>query len=419
VTAEPSRADNARALLLELLGIPRIPDDDVRTLARGADWQRVLELAGAALHPMLGYRLGERHVEAPERVRDRLQQARRVSAAKLIRRRAETRRALEALERAAVPVTVLKGFALAHLVYPSPETRLMGDVDLWLHSKTLNPAIAALEPLGWRVPWWRDISASPIGSGGHVGLLLPSASLIVELHLEPGSLVDTVPHALEDFWSRRVQVSLGGVTAWTMPPEETLIHISLHLAQHHRFMDAISRLLDATLVVKAFGPGIDWPAFTNRCAALGISGWVATSLGTAKAMLGAEVPADALAAFRVPDLDYLCAVASEQAWWPFRLGEAPESVLSAPTPLARGARLGRRILELLEETTASPARPRLRPRQLFRRLRVTLQFRLPGFLHTLWLNLARPAEGARLRRLSADNQALVEAMRERSPGTAR
>ena len=44
-------------------------------------------------------------------------------------------------------MTVLKGFAPAHLVYPSPETRMMGDVDLWLHSETLNPAIAALEPL--------------------------------------------------------------------------------------------------------------------------------------------------------------------------------------------------------------------------------------------------------------------------------
>jgi hypothetical protein len=252
-----------------------------------------------------------------------------------------------------------------------------------------------------------------------VGLLLPSASLIVELHREPGSLVDTVPHALEEFWSSRVQVSLGGVAAWTLPAEGTLIHLSLHLAQHHRFMDAIARLLDVTLAVKVFGPGIDWAAFVNRCAALGISGWVATSLGTAKVMLGASVPENVLAAFRVPDLDYLCAVASEQAWWPLRLGESPESVLSAPTPIGRGARLGRRLLELFNETRASPAGPRLRPRQLFRRLRVTLQFRLPGFLHTLWLNLARPAEGARLRRLSADNQALVEAMRERSPGVPR
>jgi len=128
-----------------------------------------------------------------------------------------------------------------------------------------------------------------------VGLLLPSPSLLVELHREPGSLVDAVPHSLEGFWSRRVKVSLGGVRAWTRPAEETLIHL----------------------------------------------------------------------------------------------------------------------------TRASPAGPGLRPRQLFRRLRVTVQFRLPGLLRTLWLNLVRPAEGARLRRLSAENLALVEAMRGRSPGVPR
>jgi hypothetical protein len=417
VTAAPPPADTTRTLLLELLGIPRIPDDELRALTTRADWHRALELAGAALHPMLAYRLVERGVQAPSWVGARLQQARQRSAARLARRRVEIRRALEALERARVPVTVLKGFALAHLVYPSPETRMMGDVDLWFHAETLTPAIAALESLGWRMPWWRDTGATL--AGGEVGLWLQSASLIVELHGEPASLVETVPHALEEFWSRRVKVNLGGVPAWTLPAEETLMHLSLHLAEHHRFIEAVARLLDVSLVVKSFGPGISWPAFVNRCAALGISGWVATSLGTAKAMLGAPVPADALAAFQVPDLDRLCAVASEQAWWPLRLGEAPESVLSAPTLVARGARLGHRLLELFDKTRAGPAGPRLKPRQLLRRLRVTLQFRLPGFLRTLWLNVVHPAESARLRRLSADNQALVEAMRGRSPGVPR
>lgn len=408
-------SDGTRALVLELLGLPRRTDDELRAMAATADWHLALELAGPGLHPMIAWRLTERRVEAPGWVKERVDGARRASAVTLARRRSHLRQALEALEAAGASATVLKGFALAHLVYPSPELRPMSDADLWIHTPTLDGAVAALKPLGWHLPWWRDITVGPAGSGGQVGLLLPSAKLMLELHREPGSLLDNTPQALDDFWSRRVPATLGGVSAWVLPAEETLIHLSLHLAEHHRFLGAVGRLLDVALVVQARSREINWPAFAERCIALGVSRWVATVLATSHEMLGAPVRPEALSAFGVAELDRLCAAAAEQAWRAPRVGEAPFSVFSAPTVVGAAARLGSRLAALFDDAGPSAGERRLSARQVFYRLRNTTQFILPGFLRQFWIRLVRPADAERLRRSNARNDALVEALRGGSP----
>jgi len=406
-----------RAFLLELLGIPSRTDDELRAMAAGADWRVALELAGPGLLAMIAYRLNQRRIRAPGWAVAYCGRAQRVSAAMLLRRRAAMRQALAALEQAGLEPVVLKGFVLAHSVYPSPETRTMSDVDLWLRREGLAHAARALAPLGWRQPWWRDTVSVPAGSGGQVGLILSPDSLIIELHGDPGALVDAAPQALEEFWSRRVRVDIGGLSAWTLPAEETLIHLALHLAEHHRFLDAVGRLLDVALVLDAAGQSLAWPAFANRCEGLGISRWVATTIGTSRAMLGAPVPPGALAAFGIADLDSLCADAAEQAWRVPAAGRAPTSVLSGGTTFARVARLQRRLWEMMDGVGPGSRGPRLSPRQLLNRLRVYLQIVVPGFARTLWLNVARPSEGARLRRWAAENEALVRSMR-RPPGAA-
>jgi len=291
----------------------------------------------------------------------------------------------------------------------------MGDVDLWVRTGALERAVAVLKTLAWQVPWRLDTTAAPAGRGGQVPLHLPSAKLMLELHGEPGSLVESVPHALDEFWSRRIAVTLGGVAAWTLPAEETLMHLSLHLGAHHRFLNAVGSLLDVTLLVQVHGPGLNWPALASRCRALGIAGWVATALGTARAMFGAPVPVEALAALNVEDLDQLCADAAEQAWRRPRRGESPQSVLSAPTLADTGARLGQRLRELIHEADPASRWAGTRQGRLFRRLRAAMQYQLPSFLRTLWRSMVHPGEGARRRRLSAENVALIDAIRARSP----
>ena len=105
----------------------------LRVLRRGAvdpdriDWESFRRLAGPCLAPYViacleRARLWDR---VPGEVRDQLAAVRRANGmAHLLRLRA-LRDALPALERAGIPFVVLKGMALAYLVYPDPTLRPM------------------------------------------------------------------------------------------------------------------------------------------------------------------------------------------------------------------------------------------------------------------------------------------------------
>ena len=397
-----------RSFLLELLGIPRTSSAELQQRANTVDWHVVLDQAGLALHPMLAFRIDERGVAAPAWVLERVRWARRANAMAIARRRAEMNRVFAALAQQNVPVTVLKGYALAHLVYASPELRVMNDIDLWLNVPSLRPAMRTLEPLGWQSPWWRQTHERIVGDGESVGLRFRKSSLLMELHRRPASLADRVQEVLPDMWQRRVPVRLGDANCHVLTAEDTLLHLSLHISDHHQFLRALSGLLDLTLVVEHAGNTIDWQRFAARCVALGAAGWVATTLGTAVRMLGARVPSEALAAFGVPELDQLCARASDQNWWCDGTGLGPSSVLVGHTRGEQFHRFAIRIKDLAlggHPSTSFTADGWLR---LFRRLAAFVRYTLPR--QVVALVHVRGTVGAQMRRLAFENQELLADM---------
>ncbi|MCI0477121.1 MAG: nucleotidyltransferase family protein, partial [Anaerolineales bacterium] len=75
-----------------------------------------------------------------------------------IQREKELKNVLTALNAANLQPIPFKGAALAHTVYPLPELRTMGDLDLWIDAKEMRDAIGALEQLGYV---WREKEARP------------------------------------------------------------------------------------------------------------------------------------------------------------------------------------------------------------------------------------------------------------------
>jgi hypothetical protein len=77
---------------------------------------------------------------------------------------------LDAFDRAGIPVVVLKGAALAHILYPAPGLRPLGDIDLLVDPHLATTAQSTLGALGFDAP-----------------LLPPSASLVSHHHM-PGAV---------------------------------------------------------------------------------------------------------------------------------------------------------------------------------------------------------------------------------------
>lgn len=137
-----------------------------------------------------------------------------------------------ALEVADIPVLVVKGGALAHMLYPKPALRPMNDLDLLVDPADLERASFILNELGMAAP------RPAIGQHGKglttVGITVEDTWVGVELHNDlfeegfPASLT------LRDLKSPPLAFSLGdqGPTAHTLGLEDLLWHLCMHLRFH-------------------------------------------------------------------------------------------------------------------------------------------------------------------------------------------
>src|SRR5215470_2009713 len=124
-------------------------DPDVQRIAdlvqRGPDWQAILQKVERwGLAPLVYTNLRQvvQSGHVPKPVAEHLRHLYHRDVIHGVARRELLRVALLRFSEARVPVIVLKGAALATLVYPSPRLRPMRDLDLLVHRHDLNRAEA-------------------------------------------------------------------------------------------------------------------------------------------------------------------------------------------------------------------------------------------------------------------------------------
>jgi hypothetical protein len=286
----------AQELLLQLLqrgeaGVPRLPAG-----LSHADWAELLEVAPRRLHPYLAYRLQPLETApVPEAMRLRLEAARRAAAIGHFRRQGLLSRAAESLDKAGIPFVVLKGMALAHLAYPDPSLRPMGDVDLWTRPEHLDAGAAALLEAGLRYP----VANEERTPASHRAELAPTRvlelpvmgrNLMLEFHGVVQSMAAVAPGWAEEAWKRCVTVDLGGVRARVLHPEDMLAHLAVHCSGHHRFALGLGPVLDVALWSEAAGARLDWVGMEQRWEQEGGGTWIRLTLALTREMLGAPIP---------------------------------------------------------------------------------------------------------------------------------
>jgi len=134
---------------------------------------------------------------------------------------------LDAFEDAGIPALLLKGAALAHLVYPSPVLRPMRDVDLLVPERDADRAWRCLQDRGF------ERSGKDPGPGHHhlhaLSLGVDGETVTVEIHRQPLDAVPFVPRLTYGELASRAQTfQIGGRLARTLGPEDMLWHIYAH-----------------------------------------------------------------------------------------------------------------------------------------------------------------------------------------------
>ncbi len=139
------------------------------------------------------------------------------------------------LSAARVDFLVLKGPAMARQAYPVPEWRAYDDLDLWVASRDLDAALAALAAAGYRrmPPLDARTAACARRAGIEAALTHPERRRLVEMSHGDRALAPTA-RAAKEVRSCAVELEVAGARVRAPAPRHALLLACAHGA-HHRW----------------------------------------------------------------------------------------------------------------------------------------------------------------------------------------
>jgi hypothetical protein len=200
-----------------------------------------------------------------------------------------------------IPVIVLKGAALAPLVYEDITLRPMVDVDLLVRRQDLEAVERLLCTLNY-VPdescfsqtWYQDYHHHLVPYVKH------DRGLVLEIHhhISPPPLSDRMP--IHDLWQRALPVQIATLPTFMLVPEDLLLHLSLHLIDDilGRGMAKPRILGDMAETIRRYQTQIDWDQLLRNAKTYGVDKYLYYALRLAREMVAAEVTTQVLYALR-------------------------------------------------------------------------------------------------------------------------
>jgi Uncharacterised nucleotidyltransferase len=364
-------------LLLACARLRLEPGDLVRArtaVESGIDWNRLLRLAHVhGLLPLLHSHAVRGAVPVPSDVRADLDARARDTTHRNLQLTSELVALLRLCADHAIPVVPLKGPVLAQQVYASVALRRVGDLDLLLREEDLVRCMRLLDARGYQLAPGSAPAEDTFDrrNSHHVSVVDPRRKFKVELHrclLRPRARgrweLDTIAPRLE-------QMRFMGWTVSVLPPEDLLVYLCEHGAEHSwsrlEWLVAVAELLRS-------GQLRDWNRVMRWADELGTTRRVRAALQLADDLFGAI-------ATGAPDRRDRSARAANRAVVLRRLAMDPLRTLESPAE-----RFG--YLFLTDRTTAARLR-RCWTTLLTPSLADTQAFPLPKSLSPLY-RAARP-----------------------------
>lgn len=281
-----------------LLASARVTTDDsirrlmAAALARGVNWGAVVDrsvaegTAGLLLARLTEEPSTARRVPAATLARlATIQRATWARNAVLTDRWAEIMRLLA---EARVAVITHKGMALIHTVYPDTGLRPMADIDLLIRPSDLSTAKRVLRSAGYRTPEERLEAEASF----RAYLQLVREGTVIDLHWELAhytrfqGILRVDP---EGIWARAYVFGAADVRGLTLSPEDTLLHLALHLTVGSEF----GRLIwfsDIEAVLRHYAGVLEWDRTLAEARRWGVRRILHYVLRIATGAFGAPVP---------------------------------------------------------------------------------------------------------------------------------
>ena len=252
------------------------------------DWQRILDLAiDYELAPLLYFnlrKLGPSRL-IPSEIVERLKSLYKQDWLAAMNAFARVEEILLTFSRQETQVIVLKGAALASLIYPSVALRPMVDLDLLVRPTDLDRADDNLRQLGYVVDesyqsqeWYKE-------RHHHLApYMAPDRFLTVELHHHVVSPLRAVKIPIDEFWRRAQPAQIASASALVLAPEDLLLSTCVHLSLGKCFAGVLRDLCDIAETLALYRGVMNWDHLVRRARAyqaekcLYYSLWLAQSL---------------------------------------------------------------------------------------------------------------------------------------------
>ena len=260
-------------------------------LASDLDWEDVLEKASRhRMMSLLYHTLKDVDVNGmvPQEVMESLKGAYYTHTVLNMRFSGKLREILRPLGNAGVEVIVLKGVALAERVYQNISLRPMGDIDLLVRKKDLGSAEACLLELGYT----RYVGNKADYQSYYRRYFDRSKTIPLHIHWDLVRAPNAFEMDMEALFKKAERCKLAGMETLVLSPEDTLIHLALHLFFTHFFNIGLIGLVDIARLIE--GAEMDWERVVMEGRKRKAAGCLYVVLYFVKELFQASIPDETL-----------------------------------------------------------------------------------------------------------------------------
>ena len=259
-----------------------------------AEWIELV--ANARRHrvaSLLYWQLNRAGIQHNGREWDKLARAHTQHVRQYLKRKKAFQKIQAVLHQAEIPTVWLKGFALAHSIYPNPALRSMRDLDVLVPHAQRETALALVQALGYQLDSPAH-SAATQAMWHHYHL---RGEVAVELHYALIGLRSKILPAsqLKWFWTQTRAIQHSAMEFIAFTPEAELLYLCAHaILQHGETEFLLQRYLDLHLLIEK-NPALDWQLILERAIELRWTYAVERALAITRAYFGTRLSENFLA----------------------------------------------------------------------------------------------------------------------------